>query len=93
MNPAGDSLYFISGDVYKVSLDMNGFEEPFIRAGDRQVYSLGIDPADGTVYIGDAVDYQQDGWVYRYRPGGTAIDSFRVGVNPGHFAFTTATQQ
>ncbi len=93
MNPEGDSLYFISGDVYKVSLGMQGFGEPFIRARGRQFYSLGVDPSDGTVYVGDAVDYQQDGWVYRFTPEGAAIDSFRVGVNPGHFSFTTGTQQ
>jgi YVTN family beta-propeller protein len=87
INPAGDSLYFIDGGVYKGSLDMKGFDEPLIPEHGRQLYSLGIDPFNGHIYLGDAVDYQQDGWVYRYRSGGMLIDSFRVGINPGHFCF------
>jgi hypothetical protein len=93
INSGRDTLYFISGDVYRVTLEMDGFSEPFIPHGGRQFYSLGIHPEDGTVYVGDAVDYQQNGWVYRYYPDGSPIDSFRVGVNPGFFCFTSATQR
>ena len=93
INGTGDSLYFISEGVYKVSLGMEGFDEALIREDGRQFYSLGIDPADGIIYIGDAVDYQQNGWVHRYSPKGTAIDSFRVGVNPGYFCFSVPGQQ
>jgi hypothetical protein len=89
----GDSLYFLSEGVYRVSRDMEGFDRPLVPARGRQFYSLGIDPSNGTVYVGDAVDYQQDGWVYRYRPDGTSIDSFRVGVNPGYFCFSYPTQR
>jgi len=93
INHRGDSLYFIGEGVYKVSLDMKGFDKPLIPENGRQIYSLGVDPEDGTVYIGDAVDYQQDGWVCRFSSGGTAIDSFRVGINPGYFCFSPARQQ
>jgi DNA-binding beta-propeller fold protein YncE len=89
----GDSLYFIAGDIYKVSTEMEGFNKPLIPAGERQFYSLGVDPTDGTIYAGDAVDYQQDGWVYRFSSGGVPIDSFRVGVNPGFFCFFDPAQQ
>lgn len=92
-NPAGDSLYLIAGDVYKVSLEMEGFREPLIPRNGRQFYSLGVDPVNGDVYVGDAVDYQQDGWVYRFSPRGATLDSFRVGVNPGYFCFTPPTQR
>jgi DNA-binding beta-propeller fold protein YncE len=93
INDRGDSLYFIGEGVYKISLSMDGFDTPLIRENGRQFYSLGVDPGDGTLYAGDAVDYQQDGWVYRFRPNGMPIDSFRVGVNPGHFCFTVRKQQ
>ncbi len=88
VNSTGDSLYFIADGVYKVSLEMTGFDKPLIAADGKQIYSLGIDPADGTIYIGNAVDYQQDGWVHRYTSSGSEIDSFRVGVNPCWFCFT-----
>jgi DNA-binding beta-propeller fold protein YncE len=87
INGTGDTLYFIAGDIYSISLDMNGFDRPLINSNGRQIYSLGVNPSTGNIYVGDAVDYQQDGWVYRYRPDGAVIDSFRVGVNPGYFYF------
>jgi DNA-binding beta-propeller fold protein YncE len=93
IDETGEYLYFLSDGVYRVSLDMEGFSGPLIPSRDRQFYSLGVDPSDGTVYVGDAVDYQQDGWVYRYHPDGSAIDSFRVGVNPCGFYFSYPTQR
>ena len=93
IDETGDYLYFLSDGVYKVSLDMVGFSGPLIPSQDRQFYSLGVDPSDGTLYVGDAVDYQQDGRVYRYRPDGSAIDSFRVGVNPCGFYFIPSAQR
>ena len=35
----------------------------------------------------DAVDYVQDGTVYRYTRAGVFVDSFRVGITPGAFCF------
>jgi len=88
INLTGDSLYLIGEGVYKTALDMTGFDKPLIPENGMQIYSLGIDPAEGIIYIGDAIDFQQDGWVHRYTSSGRLIDSFRVGVNPGHFSFT-----
>jgi YVTN family beta-propeller protein len=93
INGTGDSLYMLAGGVYRVSLNMEGFERPLVPARGRQFYSLGIDPADGSIYVGDAVDYQQNGWVYRYRSDGSLTESFRVGVNPGFFCFTSSAQR
>ena len=93
VNSTGDSLYFISEGVYKVSLDMEGSGEPLIREDGRAFYSLGVDPIDGHIYVGDAVDYQQDGWVFRYSSSGVLVDSFQAGVNPGHFCFSAGRQR
>jgi DNA-binding beta-propeller fold protein YncE len=92
INNRGDSLYFIGEGVFKISLAMEGFAEALIPENGRHFYSLGVDPEDGKVYVGDAVDYQQDGWVYQFSPGGAVMDSFRVGVNPGYFCFTPERQ-
>ena len=88
VNPTGDTLYLIAQDVFRFSTDMKGLEKPFINHRDRQFYALGVDPGDGTVYVSDAVDYQQNGWIFRYGSSGKLIDSVSVGVNPGYFCFT-----
>lgn len=88
INYAGDTLYYLDGSVYL--LPAAEFEEGgkiHIKDRGRQFYSLAIDPEDQAMYVADAVDYQQHGWVFRYSPAAELLDSFRVGINPGYFCF------
>ena len=38
-------------------------------------------------YVADAIDYQQQGIVYRYSSEGELIDEFYVGIIPGAFCW------
>jgi len=91
INASGDTLFYLNGDVY---YSVIGNVQPHILVGGngRQFYGLGIDPWDNTVYLADAVDYQQNGWVYRYTSSAIMLDSFRVGINPGYFCFFNREQ-
>ncbi len=51
----------------------------FIQFGNHSV------PYTGDIYLGDAIDQVQRGIVYRYKSDGTAIDTFKTGINPGFF--------
>ena len=44
---------------------------------------LGFGPEE----LADAVDYQQQGVVYRYTAKGEPVDEFHVGVAPGAFCW------
>jgi hypothetical protein len=88
LNPRGDSLYVVAGSLFKMAANSRKFPEiPFLDAGGRLIYSLGVDPDNGDIYLADAIDYMQNAMVYRYTSGGTLIDSFRTGINPGYFLF------
>ena len=87
MNATGDTIYYLNGGIFCSGINYVQ-ESTFIEAGGRQFYGLAVDPFDNTIYVADAVDYQQNGWVYRYAPEGVLLDSFRVGINPGSFCFT-----
>ena len=89
INNSGDTLYFLNTGVYKMSVYAESLPTvPFISTYGRQFYSLGIDPASSDIYVADAVDYQQEGIIYRYRADLQLTDSFRVGIIPGDFYFT-----
>ena len=89
INGAGDKLYYSDGSwskaVYEFGInDVNLSTTPII---DRSFYGLGYDPISNEIYGSDAVDFTQQGWVYRYAATGAVVDSFQVGIIPGSFAF------
>jgi YVTN family beta-propeller protein len=89
INRDRDSLYFLNQGVYKMSIYAESLPvAPVIEEKGRQFYSLGIDPPTSDVYVADALDYQQEGVIYRYNSFPSLVDSFRVGIIPGDFYFT-----
>ncbi len=88
INGTGDTIYYINRDIWKMSVNSSELPEiPFISASDRLFYSLGVDPVTSEIYAGDAIDYVQQGVVYKYNSKGVALDSFSVGISPGSFVF------
>jgi hypothetical protein len=58
-----------------------------LEYNDTIYYGLTIDPVSGDVYIADAIDYTQQGMVYRYSKDRELLDSFYVGIIPGAFCW------
>ncbi len=84
----GSQLYFFDTDIYTVSINSDSVPTiPFSPGNGRNFYALGVDPVNGDVYAGDALDYVQPSNIYRYAQGGSLIQSFRAGVITGNFAF------
>ena len=87
----GHTLYWINDGIYKMDIGSDELPtEPIIRPKGTIFYSLTVDPATGEIYVGDAIDYTQNGVVMRYAPNGTLLDTFSVGVNPGNFCWREA---
>lgn len=93
-NPAGDVLYLINNDVYRMAItDEHVPVRPFIEASKTEqgrrhmLYGIGVNPHNGEIYLADAVDYSQSGVILRYTADGQLVDQFRVGINPNGFAF------
>ena len=98
INSTGDSIYYINGSwsgsgnqdkgVYKMSVDAVSLPDaPIIPEKKRLFYGLGVDPVNSDIYVSDALDYLQKGWVFRYSAGGYQLDSFKVDIAPGSFCF------
>jgi DNA-binding beta-propeller fold protein YncE len=93
INGAKDTLYYLNKDVFRMPVDAEVLPDiPFIRAtdltGTKLFYSLGINPSNSEIYVGDAIDHVQNGVIYRFSADSTPIDTFRVGIIPGFFCFT-----
>lgn len=90
MNRDGESFLFSNNShIYKMSItDKVIPSEPFIMIPrDHFAYTLAIAP-NGEIYVGDAIDYRQEGTIIRYSADGKSrLDQFYTGVIPAGFAF------
>lgn len=84
----GRTIYYLNEDVWRMEADADQLPtEPYIRAHETIYYALGVDPRSGDLYLGDAIDYQQQGIVYRFSEAGVPLDTLRVGIIPTAFCF------
>lgn len=88
LNGPRDRLYWINKHVWSMDVDAERVPaHPFIQYSGTLYYGLTVDPVRGDVYVADAIDYQQQGIVYRYTSDGEPLDSFYAGIIPGAFCW------
>ena len=88
INGRGDTLYWINDDIWSMSVDADRAPvRPFLDSRGTIYYGLTVDPKSDEVYIADAVDYTQQGKIYRYSASGELLDEFYVGIIPGAFCW------
>jgi DNA-binding beta-propeller fold protein YncE len=85
---SGNTIYLLNRHLWVMPHTSEGLpSQPMIEADERLLYSLGVDPVSGDIYLSDAIDYIQAGLVFRYNRYGTLLDSFTAGIIPGSFCF------
>ena len=95
LDNAKTTLYFIGGDGKIYSKDPLNFNAnpPSVfldNAAFKGLYSLGVDPKSGYLYIGDAIDFKNNGQVFIYDLTTKALKTVLktgVGVAPNGFYF------
>lgn len=88
INAAGNTLYFLNSGVWTLDIAATQLPaSPLISSNGRQFHGVSIAPADGTLYISDAVDYVQHGKIFRYSPAGVLLDSLSAGIIPTEVVF------
>lgn len=93
LNGARDTIYFICEDIWRMDVtDTHVPTHPFLESpGANSIfYGLTVDPYTSEVYVADAIDYQQQGVIYRFAPTpekAIPVDTFKVGIIPGAFCF------
>lgn len=88
INRNKDQLYFINNSVYQMNISSNSLPSILIITNSGNIfYGLGIDPRNNDIYVSDAIDYVQNGMVFRYSASGSLIYQFSAGIIPGNFWF------
>jgi len=88
-NATADTLYWVNRHVWRMPVESAQLPDvPFLRERDSgKYYSLTVSPYNSDVYVADAIDYQQQGVIYRYSSDGHLLDSFGTGITPGAFCW------
>lgn len=88
LNGGRDTLYWINNDIWRMDVQASRVPvRPFIEYKDTRYYGLTVSPYNSEVYVADAIDYTQQGKVYRYTSQGELLDEFYVGITPGAFCW------
>jgi hypothetical protein len=90
ITPDKKSLVYGNGNsIYKISITATEApSEPWIEVEDLQIlYALDVNPENGDVYIGDALDYSSPGKIYVYHADGSFKETFESGINPTQVIF------
>ncbi len=88
LNGKKDTLYWINGDIWTMNVNSQTLpSESLIKSNGTYYYGLTVGPKTGEVYVADAIDYQQNGEIYRYSSTGNRIAQFSVGIIPGAFCW------
>jgi hypothetical protein len=95
INPTGDTLYYLNNGVFQMPVNAPSLPaQPLIPADGHLFYGLGVNPGNGNLFVSDAVDYVQNGWVYQFnQSNGNLIKAFRAGRIPGSFCFSEISRQ
>ena len=88
LNGTKDKLYWINDDIWEMDVTADRVPlRPFLQYNGTIYYGLTVCPRTGDVYIADAIDYVQQGMIYRYSKEGNLLDEFYVGIIPGAFCW------
>ncbi|GAB3277994.1 hypothetical protein GCM10027347_52120 [Larkinella harenae] len=86
VNSFYDSSFQQKGELYRFAVTDTSVPAttPFIN---RLFSGLAVEPQSGIIYAGFAPSLKQAGYVIRYQPNGTLIDSLKAEIGPSGFYF------
>lgn len=87
INGQKDTLYFLYNGVTRMDITSNVMENILPLNHFMMPYGLSIDPHNSDIYVADAMDFVQEGFLMRFSQNVEILDSIRVGNVPSDFYF------
>jgi hypothetical protein len=84
----GETLYYLESGVQQMNISASSLPTtPLIPESGHYFYKIGINPVNSDIFLTDAVDYQQQGYVMYYKKDGTFVSSQKADIIPGLMCF------
>ncbi|AYB31235.1 hypothetical protein D4L85_11880 [Chryseolinea soli] len=82
-------IYSASGSFYKISTSATTASTTPLFSAEEIItqYAMNVDPDNGEIWIGDALNYSSEGKVYIYTSDGKLKKTFTAGISPTNFVF------
>lgn len=85
---SGETLYYLEKGVQRMKIDASVLPSaPFIPESLHYFYKIGINPVNSDIFLTDAVDYQQKGYVLYYNKDATLVSTLKTDILPGFMCF------
>lgn len=87
-NADSSSVYFYNRHLYYLRFnDITIPTHPFIDCTGRNIYATAVNPANGEIYLSDALDYLQRSSIERYSATGVSLHTFNAGIISCNYVF------
>lgn len=84
----GEILYFLDGGVRRMEINSVTLPaNPFIPQQTGIFYKMGVNTADGHIFVTDVADYVHKGYVYIFDHNGDFLEKHQTGIIPGEMTF------
>jgi hypothetical protein len=88
INGTGSIIYYLDNGVRQLGLYSEDLPATaFIPESGAFFYKIGINPINSDIFITDAVDFMQQGYVLLYKNDGTFVSKQRADIIPGSMCF------
>ena len=86
-NPLANELYIALGQsIFRQEATSNGLDLALLFDSDAiNIYGINFNPNHNEILLSDAIDYAQQGIIFRYDLEGNKLSSFKAGLIPNGF--------
>jgi DNA-binding beta-propeller fold protein YncE len=85
---SGQTLFYLDNGVKKMDINSGSLQaSTLISQSGNYFYKIGINPINSDVFITDAVDFVQQGFLLIYKNDGTFISKNKADIIPGSMCF------
>jgi DNA-binding beta-propeller fold protein YncE len=84
----GQTLFFLENGVKVMDINLGKLPPTALIADPNgSFYKIAINAANGDIFVTDAVDYVQNGYLLRYKNDGSLLSKDNAGIIPGAMCF------
>jgi YVTN family beta-propeller protein len=85
---SGETVYYLENGVRKMKISDQVLPvNALIPESGNYFYKIGINPVNSDIFVTDAVDYKQNGYVRLYKNDGLFVSGGTAGIIPGLMCF------